>query len=162
MIIVMRPHAAESEIDGVTALIASLSLSAHVSRGAEHTIVGVIGAPNDKETLLAQFAQLDGVESVVPISKSYKLVSREARPERTIVRVNDRVSFGGTKLAICAGPCSVESREQIETTAAAVPERTSCAAARSSRVRRHTRSRASAKKDCACCAIARTGTGLPS
>jgi 3-deoxy-7-phosphoheptulonate synthase len=120
MIIVMRPHAAESEIDGVTALIASLSLSAHVSRGAEHTIVGVIGAPTDKETLLAQFAQLDGVESVVPISKSYKLVSREARPERTVVRVNDRVSFGGTTLAICAGPCSVESREQLEATALAV------------------------------------------
>jgi 3-deoxy-7-phosphoheptulonate synthase len=120
MIIVMRPHAAESEIDGVTALIASLALSAHVSRGAERTIVGVVGAPTDKETLLAQFAQLDGVESVVPISKSYKLVSREARPERSVVRVSDRVSFGGTQLAICAGPCSVESREQLEATALAV------------------------------------------
>ena len=120
MIIVMRPHAAESEIDGVTALIASLALSAHVSRGAERTIVGVVGAPTDKETLLAQFAQLDGVESVVPISKSYKLVSREARPERSVVRVSDRVSFGGTRLAICAGPCSVESREQLEATALAV------------------------------------------
>jgi 3-deoxy-7-phosphoheptulonate synthase len=116
----MRPHAAESEIDGVTALIASLALSAHVSRGAERTIVGVIGAPTDKETLLAQFAQLDGVESVVPISRNYKLVSREARPERTIVRVSDRVSFGGATLAICAGPCSVESREQLEATALAV------------------------------------------
>jgi 3-deoxy-7-phosphoheptulonate synthase len=91
-----------------------------VSRGAERTIVGVVGAPTDKETLLAQFAQLDGVESVVPISKSYKLVSREARPERSIVRVNGRVSFGGAQLAICAGPCSVESREQLEATAAAV------------------------------------------
>ena len=120
MIIVMRPHAAESEIDGVTALIASLALSAHVSRGAERTIVGVVGAPTDQETLLAQFAQLDGVESVVPISKSYKLVSREARPERSVVRVSDRVSFGGTRLAICAGPCSVESREQLEATALAV------------------------------------------
>jgi 3-deoxy-7-phosphoheptulonate synthase len=71
---------------------------------------------------LAQFAGLDGVESVVPISKSFKLVSREARPERTVVRVNDRVSFGGETLAVCAGPCSVESRDQLETTAAAVSQ----------------------------------------
>jgi 3-deoxy-7-phosphoheptulonate synthase len=120
MIIVMRSSATASELDRVTALIASLSLTAHVSRGAERTVVGVVGAPSDKETLLAQFANLDGVESVVPISKSYKLVSREARAERSIVRVRDGVSFGGNALAICAGPCSVESREQLETTAAAV------------------------------------------
>ena len=120
MIIVMRPHAAESELAGVTALISSLSLAAHVSRGAERTIVGVVGAPSDKETLLAQFAQLDGVESVVPISRSYKLVSREARAERSVVRVRDGVSFGGPEIAICAGPCSVESREQVDATAIAV------------------------------------------
>jgi 3-deoxy-7-phosphoheptulonate synthase len=120
MIIVMRPNVAESELEGVTALIASLALSAHVSKGAERTIVGVVGAPADKETLLAQFAQLDGVESVVPISRSYKLVSREARVERSVVRVREGISFGGETLAICAGPCSVESREQLELTAAAV------------------------------------------
>jgi len=120
MIIVMRPQAAESELDAVTALIATLELTSHVSRGAERTIVGVVGAPSDKETLLAQFAQLDGVESVVPISRSYKLVSREARRERTVVTLPQGVTFGGERLAICAGPCSVESREQLETTAAAV------------------------------------------
>jgi len=120
MIIVMRTHSAESELYGVTSLISSLGLTAHVSKGAERTIVGVIGAPADKETLLAQFAGLDGVESVVPISRSFKLVSREARPERSVVRVRDGVSFGGETLAICAGPCSVESREQLETTALAV------------------------------------------
>lgn len=120
MIIVMRPHCAESELDGVTALIASLALSAHVSKGSERTIVGVVGAPKDKETLLAQFAGLDGVEAVVPISKSFKLVSLEAKAERTIVRVKPGVSFGGTQLAVCAGPCSVESREQLEATAEAV------------------------------------------
>jgi 3-deoxy-7-phosphoheptulonate synthase len=120
MIIVMRPNVAEAELSGVTELIAALSLSAHVSRGAERTIVGVVGAPADKETLLAQFANLEGVESVVPISRSYKLVSREARPSRSIVRVRDGITFGGQTLAICAGPCSVESRDQLETTAAAV------------------------------------------
>jgi 3-deoxy-7-phosphoheptulonate synthase len=120
MIIVMRPHAPESELDGVTALISSLGLSAHVSKGAERTIVGVIGAPADKETLLAQFAGLDGVESVVPISRSYKLVSREARPTRSVVRVRDGITFGDRTLAVCAGPCSVESREQLDLTAEAV------------------------------------------
>ena len=120
MIIVMRPHADASEIDAVTALIARLALSAHVSRGAERTIVGVVGAPADKETLLAQFAGLDGVESVVPISRSFKLVSREARAERSVVRLRNGASFGGPAIAVCAGPCSVESREQLDATAAAV------------------------------------------
>jgi len=120
MIIVMRPHCSESDLAGVTGLIAALRLEAHVSKGAEHTIVGVVGAPKDKETLLAQFAGLDGVEAVVPISKSFKLVSREAKAERTIVRVKPGVSFGGSEIAICAGPCSVESREQLEATADAV------------------------------------------
>jgi 3-deoxy-7-phosphoheptulonate synthase len=120
MIIVMRAEVAESELDAVTTLISALKLSAHVSKGAERTIVGVIGAPADKETLLAQFAGLDGVESVVPISRSFKLVSREARKEPTIVRVGERIAFGGKELVVCAGPCSVESREQLETTAAAV------------------------------------------
>jgi 3-deoxy-7-phosphoheptulonate synthase len=120
MIIVMRPHAAPAEIDAVEALIAKLSLSAHVSRGSERTIVGVIGAPADKETLLAQFAGLDGVESVVPISRSYKLVSREARGERSVIRVNDRVSFGGSQIAIAAGPCSIESWDQVAATAQSV------------------------------------------
>jgi 3-deoxy-7-phosphoheptulonate synthase len=120
MIIVMRPDAGAAELDAVTGLIASLALNAHVSKGAERTIVGVVGAPNDKETLLAQFAQLDGVESVVPISRSFKLVSREARPERTVVRAAKGVTFGGPTIALCAGPCSVESREQLQTTAEAV------------------------------------------
>jgi 3-deoxy-7-phosphoheptulonate synthase len=120
MIIVMRPHASDAEIETVTSLIAAMRLASHVSRGAERTIVGVVGVSEDKETLLAQFAQLDGVESVVPISRSYKLVSREARSERTIVRLKNGAAFGSRELAVCAGPCSVESREQIDATAVAV------------------------------------------
>ena len=120
MIIVMRPHASDEEIEAVTSLIAAMRLASHVSRGAERTIVGVVGVSEDKETLLAQFAQLDGVESVVPISRSYKLVSREARSERTVVRLKNGAAFGGRELAVCAGPCSVESREQIDATAVAV------------------------------------------
>jgi 3-deoxy-7-phosphoheptulonate synthase len=120
MIIVMLPHAADGEIEAVTALIAKLNLTAHVSRGQERTIVGVIGAPPDKETLLAQFAQLDGVESVVPISRSYKLVAREGKDQPSVVRVREGLTFGGEELVICAGPCSVESWEQLDVTAASV------------------------------------------
>ncbi len=120
MIIVMRPFASDAEIEAVTALIASMRLASHVSRGSERTIVGVVGISEDKETLLAQFAQLEGVESVVPISRSYKLVSREARGDRTIVRLANGAAFGGGELVIAAGPCSVESRDQVNLTADAV------------------------------------------
>ncbi len=120
MIIVMRPHAPDEEIQAVEASIASLDLTAHVSRGAERTIVGVIGAPDDKEALRAQFVQLDGVEQVILISRAYKLVSREAKPEPTVVRIKDGVSFGGEVLGIAAGPCSIESRDQVGVTAEAV------------------------------------------
>jgi 3-deoxy-7-phosphoheptulonate synthase len=81
--------------------------------------VGVVGITDDKDTLAAQFSQLDGVESVVPISRSFKLVSREARPQ-TIVRLATGATFGGETLAICAGPCSVESRQQLMAAASAV------------------------------------------
>ena len=120
MIIVMRPHAPDEEIQAVEAAIVSLELTAHVSRGAERTIVGVIGAPDDKDALRAQFVQLDGVEQVILISRAYKLVSREAKPEPTVVRVKAGVSFGGKTLGIAAGPCSIESREQVRVTAEAV------------------------------------------
>jgi 3-deoxy-7-phosphoheptulonate synthase len=120
MIIVMRPFVAEADLEAVTSLIASMKLSSHVSRGAERTIVGVVGITNDKDTLRAQFVQMEGVESVVPISRSYKLVSREGRRERTIVRLPNGATFGGEQVAIAAGPCSVESEEQVRATAEAV------------------------------------------
>jgi 3-deoxy-7-phosphoheptulonate synthase len=120
VIIVMNPLATQAEVEAVTALIAASRLTSHVSRGAERTIVGVIGVSDDKETLAGQFAELAGVDSVVPISKSYKLVSREGRDEPTVVRLRNGVTFGGETLAVAAGPCSVESREQLFTTAESV------------------------------------------
>jgi 3-deoxy-7-phosphoheptulonate synthase len=150
MIIVMSPHAADEEILAVEASIAALELSAHVSRGAERTIVGVIGAPDDKEALRAQFVQLDGVEQVILISRAYKLVSREAKPEPTVVRVREGVTFGGEVLALAAGPCSIESKEQVLLTAE-----------RSSRARRPTPSRAWDNRDSSSCARPPTGTVWP-
>lgn len=120
MIVVMRPHASPATVDAVIAAVESLGLTAHVSQGAERTVIGVVGVRDDKETLVAQFSQFDGVENVMPISRSYKLVSAEARTGRSVIRLKNGASFGGETLAIMAGPCSVESREQLEATARAV------------------------------------------
>jgi 3-deoxy-7-phosphoheptulonate synthase len=120
MIIVMRAGATDADIAAVVEHLAGMHLRAHVSRGAERTIVGVVGITDDKDTLAAQFSQLDAVENVVPISRPFKLVSREARGESTVVQLRSGAEFGGETLAICAGPCSVESREQLSLTAAAI------------------------------------------
>ena len=122
MIIVMRPHAAAATVDAVIGTVERLGLTAHVSQGAERTVIGVVGIRDDKETLIAQFSQFDGVENVMPISRSYKLVSAEARTGRSIIRLKNGASFGGEQLAIMAGPCSVESREQLEVTARSVSQ----------------------------------------
>ena len=120
MIIVMSHEAGDREVDAVVKAIEDLKLRAHLSRGAYNTIVGVIGATDDKETLAAHFAGLDGVERVMPVSRPYKLVSKEGH-ERTVVRLaRNGVVFGGDAVVVCAGPCSVESREQLEASAAAV------------------------------------------
>ncbi len=115
----MRPDATDDQIDAIVSRLEGMRLTAHVSRGAERTVVGVVGITNDKDTLLAQFSQLDAVASVVPITHSYKLVSGEGRAA-TVVRLPNGATFGGETLAICAGPCSVESREQLMQTATAV------------------------------------------
>ncbi len=116
----MRSDATDDQIAEIVAHLEGMRLRAHVSRGAERTVVGVVGITNDKDALLAQFSQLDAVASVVPITHSYKLVSGEGRPDRTVVTLASGATFGAERLAICAGPCSVESREQLTATAAAV------------------------------------------
>jgi 3-deoxy-7-phosphoheptulonate synthase len=120
VIIVLRSDATDDQIAEIVSHLEGMRLRAHVSRGAERTVVGVVGITNDKDALLAQFSQLDAVASVVPISHSYKLVSGEGRRERTVVTLASGAAFGGTQLTICAGPCSVESREQLTATAVAV------------------------------------------
>ncbi len=120
MRIVLRAGAAADELAGVVSLIGTLHLTAQVSRVSERTIVEVVGGDGDEELLGARVAQLPGVESVAPAARSYRLVSRGTRSVRSIVRVGQRAAFGGATVAVCAGPCSVESREQIEATAASV------------------------------------------
>jgi 3-deoxy-7-phosphoheptulonate synthase len=113
----MRAHAGDPEIAGVCARIESLGFRPHVMPGAERTAIGITG--NHGPVDPAEFESLPGVAEAIPVSKPYKLVSREAKPDNTIVDVAG-VPVGGSELTLCAGPCSVESREQILASARAV------------------------------------------
>ena len=113
----MRAQASEREIQGVCERIQSLGFRAHVMPGAERTAVGITG--NHGPVPRSEFEDLPGVAEAIPVSKPYKLVSREVKPDNTVVNVAG-VLVGGDSLALCAGPCSVESREQILASARAV------------------------------------------
>jgi 3-deoxy-7-phosphoheptulonate synthase len=117
VLVVMRAHATEQEVANVCARIQSLGFRAHVMPGAERTAIGITG--NHGPVPAAEFEDLAGVAEAIPVSKPYKLVSREVKPDNTVVRIAG-VDVGGDELALIAGPCSVESREQILASARAV------------------------------------------
>ena len=114
MVIIMNPEATEENISEVVKTIENAGLTAKIMEGAQQKIVGVIG---DK-TKLASVAigAMAGVDSSVAISKSYKLASREFHPQSSIIDIGG-VKIGGNEPVIMAGPCAVESREQILETA---------------------------------------------
>jgi 3-deoxy-7-phosphoheptulonate synthase len=114
----MRAQASAEDIRRVCERIQSLGFRAHVMPGAERTAVGITG--NHGPVNPAEFEDLPGVAEAIPVSKAYKLVSREVKPDDTVVRVAGVPVGGGAGLALCAGPCSVENREQILTAARAV------------------------------------------
>jgi len=117
MIVVMKSGAAVSEVSRVIREIEQLGLQPRPSHGVDHTIIGVIGAHRD--TPLEGVAQLPGVAQVTPVTKAFKLVNREFKPEPTVVNVNG-VAIGGREFVVMAGPCAVESHDQILATARAV------------------------------------------
>jgi 3-deoxy-7-phosphoheptulonate synthase len=119
MIVVMKNGASEEQIRGVVERIEELGFSAHLSTGKEQTIIGVIG--DERPVAEGTFRVLDGVEKVVRVLKPFKLASRDFHPEDTVVRING-VEIGGNKVVMMAGPCAVESREQIFEAARAVQE----------------------------------------
>ncbi|MBR2180142.1 MAG: 3-deoxy-7-phosphoheptulonate synthase [Selenomonadaceae bacterium] len=119
MIIVMKPTATKDNLANVVKKLETLGLRAHLSEGEEVTIVGVIG---DKKTIAnLEMNMMDGVEKTVRITEKYKMVSRNFHPQNTIIKVGD-VEIGGDELVVMAGPCSVESLEQIRETAKAVKD----------------------------------------
>ncbi len=117
MIIVMQPHASETDINRVVEKITGLGLKVHLSEGRYRTIIGVIG---DKKIINGLPVEvLPGVEKVVSVTESYKLVGREFKHEDSVIDVGG-VPVGGEGLVVMAGPCAVESREQLLESALAV------------------------------------------
>jgi 3-deoxy-7-phosphoheptulonate synthase len=120
MIIVMSPNATEEQIQMVEDMIKQLGYACHEIAGVERKVIGAVGDERGKDRLQA-IESMPGVESVVPILKPYKLASREVKSSNTVCQVGD-ATIGGKEIAIMAGPCSVESRDQVCTTAKLVKE----------------------------------------
>ncbi len=117
MIIVMKPNSTAADLQAVEDKITNSGLTFHLSKGSSRTIVGVIG---DKKKIAGlQMNSFSGVEKTVSITEKYKLVSRDFHKEDSVIDVNG-TKIGGTHFAVMAGPCSVESREQLLEAAKAV------------------------------------------
>ena len=117
MLIVMNASAPQGEIDGVVRVIETLGFRAHVMPGAMRTAIGVTG--NQGAVDLSHFENLPGVAEAIRVTKPYKLITLDLRPDRTIVDVGG-AKIGDGSLAVIAGPCSVESSKQAFSVAEAV------------------------------------------
>jgi 3-deoxy-7-phosphoheptulonate synthase len=117
MLIVMKPSAAAQDVEAVVNLIREIGLRPHAMPGATRTAIGITGnqGPIDGR----RFENLPGVAEVIRVTKPYKLITLDLRPEKTVVRIGD-ASVGGNELAIIAGPCAIESRDQAFAVAKAV------------------------------------------
>src|ERR1700731_3010513 len=114
MLVVMQSHATEEQIRAVCRRIESLGLKANAIPGAGRTAIGITG--NQGALDLGVLESLPGVIECIPVSKPYKLVSRDAKEEDTILRIptpSGDVIVGGDKVALVAGPCAVGSEEQV-------------------------------------------------
>ncbi len=119
MLVVMRDHASQPEIDHVVELLREAGAEAHLSQGEVKTVIGVIG---DREIIYnLELEGLPGVQEVIRVLKPYKLITREFQPEDTVVKVGDTM-VGGGAFAVMAGPCSIESEDQIVSVARAVKQ----------------------------------------
>src|SRR5712692_2352560 len=118
MVVVMQEGATEEQIQRVISRLMEMGFDAHRSTGVRHTVLGAVGGKVDFDT--RDIELLDGVEEVLRISAPYKLASRTFRPEGSIIQLGKGVAVGGATVVVMAGPCSVESAEQIEIIAAEV------------------------------------------
>jgi 3-deoxy-7-phosphoheptulonate synthase len=118
MLVVMQNHATKEQIDRVVNTIKEMGYEARPMPGETRTTVGLVG--NDGRVDGSRLESLDGVAEIIHVSKPYKQVSREWKDETTIVTIGPGVSFGGSDIVVIAGPCSVESEEQIIASAKAV------------------------------------------
>ncbi len=119
MIVILKQEATRAQMANVIARIEQMGCGVEVSQGEERTIIGIIG--NGRRLDHEQIERMAGVERTVPIMRPFKRASRDFHPGDTVVKLNG-VSVGGQQLVIMAGPCAVESREQLLETAHAVKE----------------------------------------
>ena len=119
MIVVMTADATPSQLTNVVARIEQMWCQAHISRGEERTLVGIIG--NGRPFKAEQLEQMAGVEKTTPVTRPFKRASREFHPEDSLVKVGDTV-VGGEEIVLIAGPCAVESQDQMSEIGLAVRE----------------------------------------
>src|SRR5215211_4189179 len=117
MLIVMKPDATEAEIGRVVEIIEGLGLRGHQMPGESRTAIGITGNKGALDP--AHFENLPGVADAIRVTKPYKLISKDLRPEKSVIKVGN-ATIGGDELAIIAGPCAVETVEQVFTSAEAV------------------------------------------
>jgi 3-deoxy-7-phosphoheptulonate synthase len=110
MIIVMRTGASREQIDTVIEKVHSYGLRTHPIFGVQKTVIGIVG--DDKTRIVEKMQSMPGVEDIIPILQPYKFAGREAHPENTVIEL-DGVSIGGEQAVVIAGPCAVESEEQL-------------------------------------------------
>ncbi|MDY6856659.1 MAG: 3-deoxy-7-phosphoheptulonate synthase [Thermodesulfobacteriota bacterium] len=121
MIIVMKAKAKHEDMKDVISKIEKMGYKPHVIEGVERSVIGAVGDERGKAKLQS-LEVLSGVEKVVPILKPYKLASRELKSEATVVHINERVRIGSERVVVIAGPCAVESEEQIIESAVSVKD----------------------------------------
>ena len=119
MIVVMDLRATEEQVEAVDNRLEELGFKTHLIRGVERLVIGAIG--DRKQILNSGIEIMPGVEKLVPIMKPFKLVGRDVKPEDTVIRVKD-FNIGAKEITVIAGPCAVESREQLMETARLVAE----------------------------------------
>jgi len=119
MIVVMDLRATEEQVEAVDNRLEELGFKTHLIRGVERLVIGAIG--DRKQILNSGIEIMPGVEKLVPIMKPFKLVGRDVKPEDTVIRVKD-FNIGAKEITVIAGPCAVESREQLMETAQLVAE----------------------------------------
>jgi 3-deoxy-7-phosphoheptulonate synthase len=115
MIIVLRPDATEEQIEHIIEKVQKLGLKPHVSKGTERTIIGVIG-PEDV-LAVTPLEVFPGVEKVMPVLSPYKLVSREFKPQDSVIDLGRGIKIGSERIVVMAGPCAVEDIKTLQDTA---------------------------------------------
>jgi 3-deoxy-7-phosphoheptulonate synthase len=120
MIFNMLGDATELQINHIVDRIKECGFEAHLIRGKERTVIGVVGNSDRKREELLALSSAPGVEEIVRISHPFKLAARSCRPEGTVLELGKGVKIGGTAVVVAAGPCAIESLEQINDIAAAV------------------------------------------